>query len=572
MIDIRIRRSVTSRPGFQPAPRTTAAQAARQAARHAWRLLLAVLLAASATVARAQPPDGNVEAATQGDVIGADAPENAEGEAAFFYHQPVIRIGGDHTVQRGQDVSDVIVVMGNVRISGHAHRDVVVVFGTATIDSSAVISGSLVIVGGQASIDGNARIERDLLVFGGSVDAAPGFMPGGEHVVVDPRAFGVNVEAIVPWITQGLLWGRPLVPSLSWPWFIAGAFLLAYVVLALALERPVRRSADTIAAKPVSTFLTGLLVLVLIGPVGLLLAATVIGVIVVPFALCGLLVAWLIGKAGVLRWLGMRIAPEPRDADGTAPRTVVLRSLLFGAAIVTIAYTIPIVGFLTWGVGGIMALGTAVLTIRDGYRRENPYTPRMFTRRNGTSPQPAPEPAASVATEPLVASTTTGATASVITEPPAMSYQTDPSSATFTPPPPMPAAPALTGFPPATFLERLAAFALDLIVVVIGARALDLLYEPFDRRFVLLLVLYHIAFWATKGTTVGGMICNLRVVKLDGQPLRPAEALVRGVAGVLSGAVAGLGFLWMLKDPHRETWHDKIAGTQVIKVPRNYPL
>jgi uncharacterized RDD family membrane protein YckC len=568
MIDIRIRRSVASRLGLPPAPRATA----RQAAQHAWRLVLAVLLAASATVARAQPPDGNVEAATQGDAIGTDAPQSVDRDPAFFYQQPVIRIGGDHTVQRGQDVADVIVVMGNVRISGHAHRDVVVVFGTATIDSSAVIGGSLVIVGGQASIDGDARIERDLLVFGGSVDAAPGFMPGGEHVVVDPRAFGVNVEAIVPWITQGLLWGRPLVPSLPWLWLVVGAFVLAYIVLALALERPVRRSADTITAKPVSTFLTGLLVLVLIGPVGLLLAATVIGVVVVPFALCGLLVAWLIGKAGVLRWLGMRMAPEPRDADGIAPRSVVLRSLLFGAAIVTIAYTIPIVGFLTWGIGGIMALGTAVLTIRDGYRRENPYTPRMFARRSSVAPPPAPTTAASIATEPLVPSIETGSTVSVNTEPPVMSYQSDPSSATFTPPPPMPAAPALSGFPPATFFERLAAFALDLIVVVIGARALDLLYEPFDRRFVLLLVLYHIAFWATKGTTVGGMICNLRVVKLDGQPLRPAEALVRGVAGVLSGAVAGLGFLWMLKDPHRETWHDKIAGTQVIKVPRHYPV
>jgi uncharacterized RDD family membrane protein YckC len=535
-------------------------------------MVLAVLLAASATVASAQPPDGNVEAATQADAIGTDAPQDAGPEPAFVYQQPVIRIGGDHTVLRGQDVSDVIVVRGNVRISGHAHRDVVVVFGTATIDSSAVIDGSLVIVGGQASIDGNARVERDLLVFGGSVDAAPGFMPGGEHVVVDPRAFGVDVEAIVPWIMQGLLWGRPLVPSLPWLWFVVGAFLLTYAVLALALERPVRRSADTIAAKPVSTFLTGLLVLVLIGPVGLLLAATVIGVVVVPFAICGLLVAWLIGKAGVLRWLGMRTAPEQRDADGVAPRSVALRSLLIGAAIVTIAYTIPIVGFLTWGIGGIMALGAAVLTIRDGYRRENPYTPRIFTRRGVSAPPPAAAPAVSVATEPLGPSMGSGSAASVMTEPPVMSSPPDPSGATFTPPPPMPAAPALTGFPAATFFERLAAFALDLIVVVIGARTLDLLYEPFDRRFILLLVLYHIAFWATKGTTVGGMICNLRVVKLDGQPLRPAEALVRGVAGVLSGAVAGLGFLWMLKDPHRETWHDKIAGTQVIKVPRNYPL
>ena len=538
-------------------------------------LLLATVLVTGATATWAQPPADNIEADAQADTIGADAPEDVVREPAFFYNKPVLRIGGDYTVQTGQEVSDVIVVMGNVRISGRAHRDVVVVFGTVTVDSSAVIDGSLVIVGGRASIGGDARLERDLLVFGGSVDAAPGFMPGGEHVVVDPRAFGVDVEAIVPWITHGLLWGRPLVPSLPWLWLVVGAFMLAYIVLAMALERPVRRSADTIAAKPVSTFLTGLLVLILIGPVGLLLAATVIGVVVVPFAICGLLVAWLIGKAGVLRWIGMRMAPESRDADGVAARSVALRSLFLGAAVVTIAYTIPVVGFLTWGIGGIMALGTAVLTIRDGYRRENPYTPRMFTRRSVAAPPPAPTPAASVLTEPLAPSMGGGSAASVITEPPVMSYQPDSSSATFTPPPPMPTpdAPAvLHGFPPASFLERLAAFVLDLIVVVIGARALDLLYEPFDRRFILLLVLYHIAFWATKGTTVGGMICNLRVVKLDGQPLRPAEALVRGVAGVLSGAVAGLGFLWMLKDPHRETWHDKIAGTQVIKVPRNYPV
>jgi uncharacterized RDD family membrane protein YckC len=319
------------------------------------------------------------------------------------------------------------------------------------------------------------------------------------------------------------------------------------------MERPVRRAADTIAAKPVSTFLTGLLVLMLIGPLGLILAATMIGVVVLPFAVCGLLAAWVIGKAGVLRWLGMRIAPEGRDADGVAPRSVALRSLVLGAVLVTLAYMVPIVGFLTWGTVGIMALGTAALTIRDGYRRENPYTTRAGARRSAPPPSPR---AVSPATEPIV-------------PPMAVPIATAPM---FTPPPSTPDNPSLLAFPRAGFLERLAAFALDLIVVVIGARALDLLYAPVDRRFILFLVLYHIAFWATKGTTVGGMIFNLRVVKLDGEPLRPAEALVRAVAGVLSGAVAGIGFLWMLKDPHGETWHDKIAGTQVVKVPRNYPF
>jgi len=27
----------------------------------------------------------------------------------------------------------------------------------------------------------------------------------------------------------------------------------------------------------------------------------------------------------------------------------------------------------------------------------------------------------------------------------------------------------------------------------------------------------------------------------------------------------------MLKAPERETWHDKIAGTMVVKVPRQWP-
>jgi len=29
-----------------------------------------------------------------------------------------------------------------------------------------------------------------------------------------------------------------------------------------------------------------------------------------------------------------------------------------------------------------------------------------------------------------------------------------------------------------------------------------------------------------------------------------------------------LGFLWAFWDPKRETWHDKIAGTKVVRVQK----
>jgi uncharacterized RDD family membrane protein YckC len=64
------------------------------------------------------------------------------------------------------------------------------------------------------------------------------------------------------------------------------------------------------------------------------------------------------------------------------------------------------------------------------------------------------------------------------------------------------------------------------------------------------------------------MICQLRVVRLDGKRLEFPESLVRGLTGIFSLVVAGLGFLWMLWDVEGQTWHDRVAGTTVVKVPR----
>jgi uncharacterized RDD family membrane protein YckC len=47
---------------------------------------------------------------------------------------------------------------------------------------------------------------------------------------------------------------------------------------------------------------------------------------------------------------------------------------------------------------------------------------------------------------------------------------------------------------------------------------------------------------------------------------------VRALSCFLSLAPVGLGFFWMLFDPNRQTWHDKIAGTIVVRVPKNQPL
>ena len=123
--------------------------------------------------------------------------------------------------------------------------------------------------------------------------------------------------------------------------------------------------------------------------------------------------------------------------------------------------------------------------------------------------------------------------------------------------------------PRALFRDRLAAFALDVFMLAVFVNVIDA--DP-DEMFVPIVLAYHVGLWTWKQTTLGGMICQLRLVRTDGAPLSFADALIRGLAGIVSLAVFFIGALWMLRDPESQTWHDKIAGTYVVKVPKGVPV
>jgi uncharacterized RDD family membrane protein YckC len=70
--------------------------------------------------------------------------------------------------------------------------------------------------------------------------------------------------------------------------------------------------------------------------------------------------------------------------------------------------------------------------------------------------------------------------------------------------------------------------------------------------------------WKLRGTTVGGLICHLQVVRVDGRPIDWPTAIVRALGCYVSLIPLGLGFIWVAFDPERQSWHDKLAGTTVV--------
>lgn len=481
-----------------------------------------------------------------------------------------VRIGQDLTLQAGETTVEAVVIFGHARIAGHVERDMVVVMGTAELLETASVGGSLVVIGSNAGIAPGARVDRDVVVVGGTLDAPADFRAGGEHVVVGVPMMGAALSVFTPWVNRGLLLGRPLVPDLPWMWVLVGVLFLVYALLTLLFERPVRLAAGALDEKPLTAFGAGLLVMILLGPITMLLMVSVVGLVIVPFLLAAVVAIAVVGRVATARWLGMRLVEEG-ESDSRLPA---LRSLAIGFAVLSVAYMVPVLGMMVWMLVGIFGLGGATLALIAAYRRENPPPP--LPPFPPVAPPPPQPPAAHypLAGQPPHAPAPPPAAGYVAADAPSAQAGHGGESAAPAPPPPpaglLPPAGRtdLLAYPHATFAERLAAGLLDLVLVAIVAQLL----RGAQNIFLLLLLGYLIGFWAWKGTSVGGIIVQLRVTRADGAPLQFVDALVRGLSSLFSMAVLGLGFLWILRDPERQAWHDKIAGTYVVKVPRNYPL
>jgi uncharacterized RDD family membrane protein YckC len=78
---------------------------------------------------------------------------------------------------------------------------------------------------------------------------------------------------------------------------------------------------------------------------------------------------------------------------------------------------------------------------------------------------------------------------------------------------------------------------------------------------------YFVYFIGKTGQTPGKSLMHLKVIRLsDGLPPGYGSAILREAIGKFISAIAiFLGYLWMIWDPRKQTWHDKIAGTVVIK-------
>ncbi len=171
----------------------------------------------------------------------------------------------------------------------------------------------------------------------------------------------------------------------------------------------------------------------------------------------------------------------------------------------------------------------------------------------------------------------------------AMQPPLPPPSPGYAPPymPPSMAAPAASAY--AGFWIRFVAYIIDWIIVgavtfglIKGTGVITVLcpagvtnasdpscgsaqIAPLFYVILLVPILYYLLLWAYGGT-LGQRLLGMRVVSAaTGGNLGIARSLLRYVGLIIATIPIYLGLIWVGFDPRKQGWHDKIAGSFVVR-------
>jgi uncharacterized RDD family membrane protein YckC len=466
----------------------------------------------------------------------------------------VVTVGGNSTLAAGDKADSVVSVMGSSTSAGEVTDSVVSVLGSSHVTGP--VGDSVVAVLGNVYVD--SKVEHDVVTVLGNITLGPNADIGGDLVAVggtrhiDPAAkvhgtvqsvgSGEHFNAIEPWIEHCLLLGRPLAfaSGIGWAWTLAFVALALYMFAALLFAPAVEHCVDVLEKYPGQSLLTMILTIIATPIVFVILCITVVGIIAVPFLAIALFVAKFFGKLVMLAWIGrsvLRSAPQPRDIMRT------ITAVLVGGLLVMLLYCVPFLGIIVYYLLGLLGLGVVIYA--------------LLLQIQGRRTTAAAASAAAAAT-PQVAFASAGA-----------AEGTAAGEGQAAPPPPAAAKPgrptgeAAIALPRAGFWIRMVALLLDAILVAVVMHFIRASHD----MMLIVLAAYGVLMWRFRGSTVGGIIFNLEVIRHDGREMDWGTAVVRGLSAFLSLFALGLGFIWIAIDPEKRSWHDKIAGTIVVRVP-----
>jgi len=132
---------------------------------------------------------------------------------------------------------------------------------------------------------------------------------------------------------------------------------------------------------------------------------------------------------------------------------------------------------------------------------------------------------------------------------------------------------------PASLLRRLGAICYDILLLfsilfiatalllpLTGGEAIQNGNPLFSTYLFFICFFFYGWFWTHGGQTLGMRAWKIRVQQRNGGDITWWQAMQRFLVAIVSWLALGLGFLWMLIDRDKMTWHDRYSETVLVRV------
>jgi hypothetical protein len=245
----------------------------------------------------------------------------------------VVKIGSDVTIEEGTKVHNVLAIGGQVTVEGVVENNIVALGGSVVLTRTAVVRGNVFALGG--------------------------IIVRGRGAEVHGNVTEINADDISSAIANALSeeWE-------GWSWIFAivsvaiflGVLLLTVLAVFL-IPKPVRLIAAAVREKPFKVTVWGLAGLVLVVPLAVLLAVSVVGIVLIPLEMVIVLCAVLIGFISASQLVGQKLFAILKRQDQS-----MMRETVWGLIVLWLIGWIPYVGWMVKMCAVILGLGGVLLT------------------------------------------------------------------------------------------------------------------------------------------------------------------------------------------------------------------
>lgn len=246
----------------------------------------------------------------------------------------VVKVNEDINMGQNLILKDLVAIKGNINVKGDVGGDVVAILGSVRLFPTARVAGDVTSVGGKVIKDNGARIKGRIM-----------------EIAVGKEGNKMT-EAYMPLILTMGMGGFLVLKTLMLLGFIG----LSMIVVSFMTKR-IGAMSSKIEKEWLKTFLWGILGYILICPLAILLAITIIGIPLIIVELVLISIAVTMGYIAASQLIGKKFTKAIRK-----PNQPMIVEVVWGLLILFLVDLIPVVGPLVKCVVLTFGFGSAIVT------------------------------------------------------------------------------------------------------------------------------------------------------------------------------------------------------------------